>query len=209
MRARGTKIILEDGDLAKIIESGKLSGGYKGHNYLVTSPPSPILGVSEEIHNATADQLVESKKEVEDLKATIAENMIVNINNLDRINELEQMAKKLQSAGKKYKALYAKAKKEDQNTIPIDEHQDLMGAKVQTHNEILATLEDDQAKAVEKLEDEADEMTAEIRDLKGGLENAQNDLNECSDKKEEHFNLLGDCEEKLVKAENDLADCEN
>lgn len=180
-RGRGTKVILEESDLAKLIEEGKLSGGHKGHNYTVTSPPSSILGVSEEIHNATADQLVAAKKALEILKEDISRYDI-------RVTSLEELEGEQTKNIKKLQRGIKKLQKKVKDTIPIEEHQDLMSAKIKSHDEVVGALEEAQAKMVEKLEDEADDLRAAVSDLNGQVGNLENDL-------------------QLAK--NDLADCEN
>jgi len=177
-KSRGTKIVLDKNDIAELLKNGKLHGGYKGHRFLVTAPPTQIGGVSQEQHQEEIEKHTEEHGILLDIVAELTTEAQQYQERLDGYE------KTIKSRGKEIKKLRAKVK----DTIPIEEHEDLMSAKFNSHQEVLAALEDAQAAVVGKLEDEIDVCKDSLKGYEGKFDQSQ---------------------EAIDKLKNDLADCEN
>lgn len=168
---------MDENDIAELLKEGKLSGGYKGHRYSVTAPPTQLGGVSKEFHES---ELLLKDATISEIQVKVAdlterlEGSDVQIADFEEkealwVKKLADIEKTIKVRTKEIKKLRAKVK----DTIPIEEHNDLMNARIKAHEDVVDDLEDAQAEAIKKLENEIGQL--------------EKDFAECEDK-------LTDCE---------------
>ena len=173
-RSKATSIIFDQADLTEFLTEGKISGRMRGHAFLISCPPTS-MGISEEDQKKTNDR-------IDAYKATVAEQARINHELNTELAELEQqkttIAKtsddllletadlkqkvaKLKKIAKKYKKI---ADSQDLETIPIDEHQDLLAHKIEEFSKKIEDLEDAQETEINKLEDEIEKLKDDLAD---------------------------------------------
>jgi len=196
-RSKRTTIIFDEGDLTEFLAEGTISGRSKGQNFTITCPPTSV-GISEKQYQNLIEKIKSQAVIIDDLE--LAKKNIGQTRD-ELLLETSTLKRRIEVLQKKYGKLLRINDDLDKTTIPIDEHQDLMNAKIESHNQVVEALEEAQAVVVNQLDDEIGELQNKLQQCQNDLAGCENEIDKVKAERDQNFDDLGDCEEKLLEME--------